>query len=118
MNKCKQLCDEYSEMFLPGLGKLKDFELEVQFKKDTKLKFCKHKAVSFVIQYDLSCAYDASIKNRVWKSYKFNSYGTPVVHKRKPVKLEQPRKIRMCDDHSVTLNSQLEPHLHSIPIPE
>ena len=64
---------------LPGLGKLKDFELEVQFKKDAEPKFYKARTVPFAIQNDLLAAYDAGIKTGVWKSTKFNSYGTPVV---------------------------------------
>ena len=51
--KCKQLCDEYSEIFSPGLGKLKDFELEVQFIKYAERKFCKTRTVPFAIQDDL-----------------------------------------------------------------
>jgi len=42
---CKKPTMEFSSLFKPELGCLKDFELEVKFKKDAKPVFCKPRPV-------------------------------------------------------------------------
>ena len=115
---CKQLCKEFPELFKPELGCLKDFQLEVKFKPDAKPIFCKARVVPFAIQEDLCQAYDAGIAKGVWQPTQFNEYGTPVVPIRKPCLPGQPAKLRVCGDYSVTVNQQLEPHRHPMPLPE
>ena len=80
---CRQLCQEFPDLFKAELGCLKDFELDVKFKADAKPVFCKPQVVPFAIQEDLSIAYDAGIARGVWQSVQFNNYGTPVVSIRK-----------------------------------
>ena len=59
------------------------------------------------------------IAKGVWKPVQFNAHGTPVVPIRKPGHSNQSKtKIRVCEDYSVTVNTQLEPHRHPLPIPE
>ena len=59
------------------------------------------------------------IAKGVWKPVQFNAHGTPVVPIRKPGHSNQSKtKIRVCSDYSVTVNTQLEPHRHPLPIPE
>ncbi|XP_067950425.1 uncharacterized protein [Watersipora subatra] len=79
----EQLCQEFSNLFQPELGCLKDFELEVRFKPDTKPVFCKAQPVPFAMQSDLIQAYEAGIKRGIWKPVQFNNYRTPVVLIRK-----------------------------------
>ena len=116
---CRQLCQEFPDLFKAELGCLKDFELDVKFKADAKPVFCKPRVVPFAIQEDLSIAYDAGIARGVWQSVQFNNYGTPVVPIRKVTLPGQTTaKLRVCGDYSVTVNPQLEPHRHLIPRPE
>ena len=103
---CKHLCQEFPDLFKPELGCLKDFQLEVKFKPDAKPIFCKPRVVPFAIQEDLCQAYDAGIARGVWLPTQFNDYGTPVV------------PMRVCGDYSVSVNQQLEPHRHPMPLPE
>ena len=70
------MCDDYPDLFKPELGKLKDFELEVRFKEDSKSVFCEPRTVPFAIREDLVEAYEAGIKRGIWKR-------TPVVPVRK-----------------------------------
>ena len=115
---CKQLCQEFPDLFKPELGCLKDFQLEVKFKPDAKPIFCKPRVVPFAIQEDLCQAYDAGIARGVWLPTQFNDYGTPVVPIRKAQLPGQSAKLRICGDYSVTVNQQLEPHRHPMPLPE
>ena len=115
---CRQLCQEFPEQFKSELGCLKDSQLEVKFKPETKPIFCKPRVVPFAIQEDLCQAYDAGIARGVWLPTQFNDYGTPVVPIREPSLPGQPAKLRVCGDYSVTVNQQLEPHRHPMPLPE
>ena len=116
--ECRKLCEEFPNLFKPELGRLKDFELEVKFKPDAKLNFCKARAVPFALQ-DLAQAYEAGIRRGVWQRIQFNEYGTPVVPIRKPLLPGQTKsKLRVCGDYSVAVNAQLETHRHPIPTPE
>eukprot|EP00731_Ephydatia_muelleri_P019387 Em0012g212a len=108
---CRKLCGEFTELFKPELGCLKDFQLEIKFKAESKPTFCKPRPVPFAILDDLNQAYDAGIAKGVWKPTQFNAYGTPVVPIRKKVLPGQPNgKIRVCGDYSVAINAQLETH--------
>ena len=78
--ECQKLWSKFPDLFKPKLGCLKNFELKVECKDDTKkYNFCKSHVVPFTIQKDLTQSYDAGIKRGVWEPTSFNSYGTPVV---------------------------------------
>ena len=116
---CRELCDEFPDLFKPELGCLKDFELEVKFKPDAKPVFCKPRPVPFAVRDDLAKGYEQGIANGVWKPVQFNDYGTPVVPHRKPATVGRPKpKLRICGDYSVGINDQLEMHRHPMPLPE
>ena len=116
---CKSLCAEFPTLFSPGLGLLKDFELDIKFRVDAKPVFCKPRTVPLAVQHDLEKAYDAGIAKGIWKPTTFGSYGTPVVPIRKKALQGQTKaQIRVCGDCSVTVNPQLETHRHPIPKPE
>ena len=56
---------------------------------------------------DLNAAYDAGI----WVPISFNHYGTPVVPMQKALLPGQKKaKLRVCEDCSFTVNSQLKIH--------
>ena len=76
---CQEVAAEFTELFKPELGCLKDFQLEVKFKTDAKPVFCKPRPVPYALQEDLSQAYTAGIARGIWESTQFNAYGTPVV---------------------------------------
>ena len=116
---CTKLCEEFPDVFKPELGCLRDFELEMKFKEDSKPIFCKPRVVPFAIQEDLTQAYDAGIKRGIWKPTNFNAYGTPVVPIRKALLPGQPKaKLRVCGDYSATVNPQLDDHRQPVPLPE
>ncbi|XP_014671627.1 PREDICTED: uncharacterized protein K02A2.6-like [Priapulus caudatus] len=116
---CQQVCDEHPEVFKRELGCLKDFELEVKFKRDSRPIFCRPRPVPYAIQEDLTQAYDAGIRRGVWKPAQFNDSGTPVVLIRKVGPPgEQKPKLRVCGDYSVMVNPQLDTHRHPMPLPE
>ena len=76
---CRQLCEEFPDLYKAELGCLKDFELEVKFKPDVQPVFKKPRLVPFAIQDELNQAYDVGIAKGVWKPVQFNAHGTPVV---------------------------------------
>ena len=116
---CRQLCEEFPDLFKPELGTLKDVELEIKFKPDAQPVFRKPRPVPLALQEDLAQAYEAGIRNGVWQRAQFNNYGTPVVPVRKSLQPGQSRaKLRVCGDYAATLNPQLETHRYPIPSPK
>ena len=115
---CKGLCNEFSEIFKPELGCLKDLELEVAFKSDATPIFCKPRTVPFAIVDDLNQAIEVGIKRGIWEPTQFCEYGTLVVPVRKASMPGKKSKLRVCGDYSVTANQQLEIHRHPMPNPE
>ena len=112
-------CQDFPDLFKQELGCLKDFQLEIQFKPDSKPIFCKPRAVPFAFQEDLTQAYDTGVAKGVWKPTQFNCYGTAVVHIRKKVAAEgSSPPVHVCGDYSVTVNPQLEPHRYPMPLPD
>ena len=94
---CQELCKEFSDLFKPELGCLKDYELEVKFKPDTKPIYCKSRTVPLALLDDLNQAYEAGIKKGIWIPTQFNEYGTPVVPIRKaPAPGQKKAKLRVC----------------------
>ena len=100
------------------MGCLKDFQLEVKFKPEAQPVFCRPRVVPFAVQDDLCLAYDAGIAAGVWQPTQFSAHGTPVVPIRKAALPGKPAKLRVCGDYSITVNHQLEPHRHPMPLPE
>ena len=64
---------------------LKDFELEVKFKPEARLIFCKPRRVPLAILEDLNDANEDRIRKGVWKPTDFNAYGTSVVPVQKAI---------------------------------
>ena len=114
---CRQLCDEFPDVFKEELGTLKDVELEVKFKTDATPVFHRPRPVPIALQEELDAALQAGIQKGVWEPTQFNAYGTPIV----PIQKTQEDgkiKLRVCGDYSGTINPQLEPHRHPMPLPE
>ena len=65
-NDCKKLCEDFPELWKPGLGCLKDVELEVEFKKDAMPVFCKESSIPRAIQDDLEKANEEGIAKGTW----------------------------------------------------
>ena len=78
-DSCRQLCQEFPDLFKPDLGCLKDFQLEVKFKPEAQPVFCRPRVVPFAVQDDLCLAYDARIAAGVWQPTQFSAHGTPIV---------------------------------------
>ena len=63
---CQELCKELLDLFKPELGCLKDYELEVMFKPDTKPIYCKPRTVPLTLLDNFNQAYEAGIKKGKW----------------------------------------------------
>ena len=66
---CRELCTKFSELFKPELGYLRGVQLEVEFKPDARLIFCKPRSVPFSMQEELAQAYDVGIAKRHLGTY-------------------------------------------------
>ena len=115
--ECKKLCSEFQEIVEPGLGCLKNFELDIKFKEDATPIFRKPRTVPFALLEDVKEALEAGVRRGIWKTVDFNDWGTPVV----PIRKRTPNSktsLRICGDYSVTVNSQIEFHRYPMPLPD
>ena len=118
-SQCQQICDESPDLWKPELGCLRDYKLEMEFKRQFHPIFCKARLVPIALQEDLEQAYEDGIATQRWELVQFNDYGTPFVPVKKALLPGQRKtKIRVCGDYSVTINRQLEEHRHPLPLPE
>ena len=58
------MCQDFPDVFKQELGCLRDFELDIRFKNDTNLIFCKLRPVLFAFQNELAQACEAGIKKK------------------------------------------------------
>ena len=109
LKACEQLCDEFTFLFSPGLGVLKDFKLDVKFKEDATPVFCKPRTVPIALQEDFEAAYDEGIAKGVWKPTTFCNYGTPLY--------QSERKIRKGNqqENYVSVATTQSPSIPSLP---
>ena len=113
------MCEKYTELFKLELERLRDVELEIEFKYEATPIFLRLRPVPFAIQQGLARAYETGIARGIWTSAPFNDWGTPVVSVQKsPLPGNNKPRLRIFGDYSVTVNPQLEVHRHPLPLPE
>ena len=81
---CRKLCDDFPDLFAPGLGTLKDVELEIKITDKCPANFQRPRSVPLMLQEDLNKAYEAGVRKGVWKRVPLMN-GTPVVPVRKSI---------------------------------
>ena len=106
-------CSEFQEIFDPGLGCLKNFELDIKFNEYATPIFRKPRTVPFAILEDVNGALEAGVRRGIWKTVDFNDWGSPAVPIRK-ITPNSKISLRICGDYSVTVNSRLEFHRYPI----
>ena len=75
---CSKLCEKYTELFNLELGRLRDVELEIEFKYEATPIFLRLRPVPFAIQQDLARAYETGIARGIWRSAPFNGWEHPL----------------------------------------
>ena len=96
----------------------KDFELEIKFKPEARPILCKPRPLPLAILGDLNDAYEEGIRKECGSpltSILMETHGSSAEGNQSRT---EKARIRVCGDHSVTINSQLEAHCQPIPLPE
>ena len=116
---CLQLRKNFPDLLKAELGCLRNVELEVAFRPNGKLIFCKPRTVPYTILDESNAAHDEGIRKGVWIPTQFNNNGTPVVPVRKALLPGQQKpRLQICGDYLVNVNAQLETHTYMIHHPE
>ena len=114
LSSVDSLCNEYSELFAPGLGKVKGYQAHIYIKPDAHFRFFKARAVSFAlkpkIEADLLRLQGLGVIEPV-KTAEFGA--TPIVPVPKP-----NGTIRICGDFKVTVNKYADMQRYPLPHPE
>ena len=107
-----ELLQQYSSIFSPGLGTLKDFKAKIYVNKDIKPIFCKARPVQYAIRQQVEAALDKLTNQHILEPVSFSEWATPIV----PVLKADRTSIRICGDFKLTVNRVAK--LDRYPIPK
>ena len=93
------LLKEFPEVFSGGLGKLKDFEVDIELKDDVKPRFVKARPVPYAIKEGIEAELERLVEEGIYKSVPYSDWASPIV----PVN-KSDGSIRICGDYKTTIN--------------
>ena len=96
-----ELCNEFSKLFEPGLGKMLNYKAHIYIKPDARFRFFKPRPVAFAIRSKIETELDRLLKFKVIEPVQTAECGArPVVPVAKP-----NGAVRICGDFKVTVNT-------------
>ena len=108
------LCKEFSDLFAPGLGKLRGYQAHIYVKPDAKFRFFKPRSVAFAMKAKIDADLERLLNLGVIEPVETAECGaTPIV----PV-LKPNGTVRICGDFKVTVNSYADLQRYPLPYPE
>jgi len=103
------LLDLHSELFEPGLGKLKVFKAKIHVDPQAKPKFCK---VPYAMKTQVEEQISQLEKDGIIEPVQYADWAAPIV----PVLKADGKSLRICGDFKVTVNKASK--LDRYPIPK
>ena len=95
------LCKEFFDLFPPGLGKLKGYNLHIYVKPNAQFRYFKPRTVAFAMRSKIEADLERLLNLGVIESVDTAECGsTPIV----PV-LKPNGEVRICGDFKVSVNS-------------
>ena len=102
--------DNYSELFKPELGTLKDIKVKFNVKHDHVPMFCKARPVPYSMKEKVDTELDKLVEQGVLKPVQHSDYASPIVSVLKP-----DGNVRICADYKRTLNTMVSADSYPIP---
>ena len=113
---CCERYEEFSDLFKPELGCLKDYEM---YKKPgTKLIYCEPQTILLALLDNLNQAYEAAIEKGYWYLPNSTNIGHLWYQSTKHLHQDKRRPSFVSGDYLVTVNHQLKMHQYPIPSPD
>ncbi|GFR14890.1 uncharacterized protein K02A2.6 [Trichonephila clavata] len=104
------LLREYKDIFDDKLGEISNYEAKLKLRPGVKPIFCRVRTVPFALKGRVENEIDRLEREGIIEKVKSSEWATPVV----PV-VKTDGSIRLCADHSVTLNPNLIVPQHPLP---
>ena len=105
------ILEEYSSVFSPELGTLKDTSVTISLDHTVQLRFCKPQTVPFSLKGKIEKELDCLVKQGVIEPITFSEWAAPIV----PV-LKKDGTVRICGDYNLTVNQAAK--VDSYPLPK
>ena len=112
--QCRCLVDileENEEVFWPGLGTLKGYQVKISVDPDARPQFCRARTVAYAMRSAVEEELNHLEKEDVITPVQFSDWVPPIV----PVMKKDGKSVRICGDFKVTVNQA--PKLDRYPIP-
>ena len=95
------LLDRHSELFEPGLGKLKDFKAKIHVDPQATPKFCKARSVPYSMKAKIEEQLSQLEKDGIIEPIQYAEWAAPIV----PVLKADGKSLRICGDFKVSEQS-------------
>ena len=105
-----QILDKHKNVFLPGLGTMKDTKIHIQLKPNAEPKYCKARPVPYALRDKIDNELDRLVREFFLKPVEFSEWATPIV----PVP-KSDGSIRICGDFKQTVNKAAKCDNYPIP---
>ena len=93
------LCEEYFEVFSPGLGTMKGVEVWLNVDKGAKPVFYKARPVPYSIKEKTELELERLVSENIFQPVEYLEWASPIVPVKKP-----DGSIRICGDYKVSVN--------------
>lgn len=110
----EQLCEEYNEVFAPGLGCLKDFEVSLAIKPEAVPRYKKARPVPYHLRTLVEAELKRLEESGVIKPIPYAEWASPIV----PVVKSDGKTVRICADFKETLNPVCDMVQYPLPTSE
>jgi len=105
-----QFCEEFPELFKPGLGTWKHGSVRLAIDRTVKPRFLKARSVPYAMQDKVDAEIDRLVKDGIMEPIEFVDWAAPIV----PV-LKSNGQVRICGDYKCTINQAAKVDKYPLP---
>ena len=105
-----EVLEKHKAVFSEGLGKLKDYKVNIELKEFAKPRFCKARTVPYALRSRIEEELDRLVKEGIYVPVKYSPWAAPIVPVEKP-----DGGIRLCGDYKMTINPRAKCDNYPVP---
>ena len=112
IDQLQAVLNQYSEVFKPGVGTLKDYKAHIFIDSTVPPKFCKARSVPYAMRPLVETQLDKLVQEDILTPIQYAEWAAPIV----PVMKADRQSVRICGDFKQTVNKASP--LDKYPIPK
>ena len=105
-----EVLEKHKSVFSEGLGKLKDYKVNIELKEFAKPRFCKARTVPYALRGRIEKELDRLVKKGIYVPEKYSRWAAPIVPMEKP-----DGGLRLCGDYKMTINPRTKCDNYPVP---